>query len=214
MFWNGVRHLHEYGFQVIVVCCDGAACNRSFMEMNSTTTNPGQTLNTYGNWPLFLISDPTHLIKKMRNNFSKSGFHSSCTRTLFLNGQPILWRHVRDVYDRDKCRPLHFTPLRADHVNLTSLSQMRSRLAYDIFNERVEDEMETCARSETKATREFLGRVRPLITVFSSHEKLSNPNNELAKLLYDTANWFSQWKVKPRQTLGLLYHRKCTVISK
>ena len=141
MFWQGVQHLHEYGFRVILCCCDGAVSNRAFMQMNSLPDHPGQTINTYGNWPLFFISDPTYLIKKLRNNLSMSGYHSSCTRTLRLNGQPVLWRHIREVYDRDKSRPLHFTPLREEHVSLTSLSRMRSRLAYDIFNERVQDEM-------------------------------------------------------------------------
>ena len=194
MFWRGVSQLDMYGFQVIMACCDGAACNRKFIRDSSAPGTPGKGLNPFGQWPIFYISDPTHLIKKMRNNLSKSGYSPSSTRVLTLNGQSMLWSQIRAVYDRDKCRPLHYTPLREEHVQLNSFSRMRSRLAFDIFNKRVEEEMKSCQEDETKAIREFIGRVRTIIEVFCSNEKLGTALGDLPKKLMDTLNWFREWK--------------------
>ena len=36
VFWLGVSLLHSYGFDVVLVCCDGASTNRSFYTMNAT----------------------------------------------------------------------------------------------------------------------------------------------------------------------------------
>ena len=183
-----------HGFQVIVACCDGAACNRKFIRDSSAPGTPGKGINPFGQWPMFYISDPTHLVKKMRNNLSRSGCHPSCSRVLTLNGQPILRSQVRAVYDRDKCRPLHYTPLREEHVHLNSFSCMRSRLAFDVFNARVEEEMRSCQQDQTKSIREFLMRVRGIIDVFCSHEKLKAPSEDLPRKLTDTLNWFKEWK--------------------
>ncbi len=42
MFWLGVSLLHSYGFEIMLVCCDGASTNRTFYTMN---TNNKSTLN-------------------------------------------------------------------------------------------------------------------------------------------------------------------------
>ena len=36
LFWLGVSLLHGYGFDVILVCCDGASSNRTFFTMNTS----------------------------------------------------------------------------------------------------------------------------------------------------------------------------------
>eukprot|EP00117_Sycon_ciliatum_P042347 scpid15668/ scgid30822/ len=195
MFWTGVEQLHSYGFRVQVCCCDGAASNRKFMMDNQAlnSENPGSTLNPYGNWPLFFLSDPTHLIKKMRNNFSKSGYESWCTRLLTINNKPILWSHIKQVLKRDQGRMVQCTPLREQHVQLTSFSRMSSRLAYDVFNKRVEEDMQDNQQQDTISTREFMRNVRALGDVFSSHEKVSNPRDSIPRALSATMQWFDQW---------------------
>ena len=90
-FWEGMARLHEHGFCVLLACCDGASVNRKFIEINTGSTFAAQAKNAYGIMPVFFIQDPTNLVKKLRNNLSRSGYHSACTKLLSLHGQPLLW---------------------------------------------------------------------------------------------------------------------------
>ena len=88
LFWKGVGLLHGYDFKVILTCCDGTSENRTFMAMNGCNETTSQTKNPFSKLPLFFMSDPSHLIKKLRNNIYDSGYkeHSPrYTRCLLLD---------------------------------------------------------------------------------------------------------------------------------
>ena len=64
---------------MIAVTCDGASSNRTFMKLHHSGGNlTYKTINPYANEdrPLFLISDPSHLIKTVRNCWANSYGHS------------------------------------------------------------------------------------------------------------------------------------------
>ena len=127
IFWQGVSMLHGFKFTIMLACCDGAPENRAFMNMNGTNASKSKCYNQ-----LFFISDPPHLLKKLRNNIYSSGFKSQnpCfTRLLQKNGKYILWDHIYFVYQRHRKRKLYATDLRRSHVNLDNLSNMRFKLA-------------------------------------------------------------------------------------
>ena len=102
MFWLGVSLLHSYGFEVILVCCcDGASTNRTFYTMNTNNQFHSEGSNPFTDKPIFFMSDPPHLIKKLCNNLFNSSFkekHRRFTRTMKNNGKHILWEHVNDAY--------------------------------------------------------------------------------------------------------------------
>ena len=132
IFWEGVELLHAHNFEVIVSICDGAPENRTLMDINGCTETVSKTHNPFSNCPLFFLSDPPHLLKKLGNNLYNSGHKDMCpryTRCLSLDSKDILWDHVYSVYLRDKERHLFSTDLRSSHVHLDSLSKMRVRLA-------------------------------------------------------------------------------------
>ena len=195
MFWAGVRELYVRGFHVLVACGDGASSNRKFFQDCSDADGeiPYKTTNPYTDQPIFFLSDPTHLIKKLRNNLSKSGTHSSSTRYLTHYGEPIVWDQIRAVFLRDSERPLRFTPLRQEHVHLTSFTKMRSRLAFDIFHERVQVEMSACEPKATIAIRQFLARVKDMINFFTSHNRLCSVNDEIFRSFCAAMTWFCDW---------------------
>eukprot|EP00117_Sycon_ciliatum_P043741 scpid54974/ scgid5965/ Transposable element P transposase len=193
IFWRGVSKLHDFGLIVIGSICDGAAPNRKFMRENSSSTL-GVGRNPFGDWPLFMFSDPTHLVKKLRNNLSRSGHGRGYSRTLRIGAQCLTWSQVEDVVYRERSRLLRFTPLRKEHVNLDSFTRMRSRLAYDIFNARVEMEMMDSVPTTTVAMRQYLQRVRALIEVFGSRRKMHDPRDALLEAFQDSVSWFTEWK--------------------
>jgi hypothetical protein len=75
MFWFGISLLHSFGFDVLLVCCDGASSNRTFYTMNTNNPLHSECLNPFSNYPIFFMSDPPHLMKKLRNNLFNSGFN-------------------------------------------------------------------------------------------------------------------------------------------
>ena len=80
VFRQGVSLLHGFGFEIMLACCDGAPENRSFMNMNGTNATKSKCYNPFSKKPLFFISDPPHLMKKLRNNIYSSGFKSQNPR--------------------------------------------------------------------------------------------------------------------------------------
>ena len=66
--------LHGFEFEVLLVCCDGASENRKFISINSGYEGSlCKVYSYYSKLPMFFLSDPPHLVKKLRNNLSNSG---------------------------------------------------------------------------------------------------------------------------------------------
>ena len=145
IFWQGVSMLHGFEFEVLLVCCDGASENRKFIRINSGYEGSlCKACNYYSRLPMFFLSDPPHLVKKLRNNLFKSGDREDgnrYTRKLTRDGtQFMLWKHIVSVYDRDKLRHCYVTKIRRGHVFLDSLSKMRVKLAVDVLSSAVSNE--------------------------------------------------------------------------
>ena len=169
LFWQAVSLFHGFGFSVMVTCCDGAAENRAFVNMNITDKCKSMCHNHFSNAPLFFISDPPHLIKKLRNNLHNSGFkeqNKHYTRTLEKDKKYFLWDHIYSVYERDKKRRLYATDLRSAHVHLDSLSKMRVKLAVKTLSRQVREEMANNENSATQSTQEYISMCETLWSVF------------------------------------------------
>ena len=98
LFWETVRHLQQIcEVQVVAAVCDGAGCNRLFQKMavvgvgargTSDEFIQGVSAWCHNPWAreigarIFLISDPSHFIKKIVNNFEKSSARAGTTRNL------------------------------------------------------------------------------------------------------------------------------------
>lgn len=54
LFWLGVSMLHTFEFEILVSCCDGASCNRSFVQMNIENENTSSCQNPFSEMRLFL----------------------------------------------------------------------------------------------------------------------------------------------------------------
>ena len=69
---------------------------------------------------------------------------------------------------------------------------MRSKLAFDIFNESVVEEMEHSAPEDTSSLREFLSMIRKLIRVLTSGQRFYH--QDCASDLRQVLVWVQQWK--------------------
>lgn len=195
MFWFGISLLHSFGFDVLLVCCDGASSNRTFYTMNTNNPLHSECLNPFSNYPIFFMSDPPHLMKKLRNNLFNSGFnHKRFTRHMMNNENYILWDHVNDVYKREKLRNLYVTDLRSSHINLDNLSKMRVKLAVQTLSEKVTSEMSKCDDDNTKATQNYITICSKFWSVFNSAKPLRAKDVEIIQLLDDVVKFFKDWQ--------------------
>ncbi|KAL5491483.1 hypothetical protein EMCRGX_G016780 [Ephydatia muelleri] len=164
MVWGCIRRLETCGFKVIAVTCDGASSNRTFMQLHHSGGNlTYKTINPYANEdrPLFFISDPSHLIKTVRNCWANSYGHSY-TRKLKINGQDISWQHLVDLYKAHRgadCATLGLSilpKLKWEHIELNSYSKMRVDLAAQVLSTTVTEAFLYENNPHTKETERFV----------------------------------------------------------
>ena len=210
LFWQGVSILHGFNFTIMLACCDGAPENRAFMNMNGNNASKSKCYNPFSRKPLFFISDPPHLLKKLRNNIYTSGFkcqNSRFTRLLQKNGKYILWDHIYSVYQRDKQRRLYATDLRNAHVHLDNLSKMRVKLAVHTLSEKVCRDMALHENNSTEKTQEFIKMCEMLWNVFNDNSPLQSITDQRITNLNQVLNYFKAWK----QELQQVFHRRTDV---
>jgi hypothetical protein len=198
IFWLGVSLLHGYGFEVLLVCCDGASSNRTFYTMDTSNKFHFEGINPFSKYPIFYMSDPPHLMKKLRNNLFNSGFkenHKRFTQKMMNNNNYLLWEHVRNVYKREQLRNLYVTDLRSSHINIGSLSKMRVKLAVQTLSKKVAGEMRMCDDDNTRATQEYISICDKFWSIFNSADPL-HPGKDKEKLqtLDDVVTYFNNWK--------------------
>ena len=197
--------MHGFDFTILLACCDGAPENRAFMNMNGNNASHSRCYNPFSRKPLFFISDPPHLLKKLRNNVYSSGFkcqNSRFTRLLQKNGKYILWDHIYSVYQRDKKRRLYATDLRSAHVHLDNLSKMRVKLAVNTLSEKVCRDMALHENITTEMTQEFIKMCEMLWNVFNDNSPLQSITDQRITNLNQVLNYFKAWKQELQHTFN------------
>ena len=162
--------------------------------------------------PLFFISDPPHLMKKLRNNIYNSGCKDISpiyTRYLLLNSKPILWDHIYSVYQRDKNRHLFATDMRSSHVHLDSVTKMRVKLAVQVLNDKVQKDMEAFDPVCTQSTQLFIHHCNLLWNALNSSTPLFTTTDSRIRDLDKVVQLFDNW----RDDLYLLFKTKSEVSS-
>lgn len=196
MFWEGVSVLHSLDFQILLTCCDGAASNRAFIKMNTKNgDSQSEGYNFFSQCPLFFMTDPPHLIKKLRNNLNSSGVGEKFARLLKRDGSHIIWKHIESVYDREKKRRARFCKLTSAHVNLDSLSKMRVKLAVETLSREVADDMAVNDNDNTHETQMYINISSDLFKVFNSKQPLFSPDDGRLCILQGAIEYFSSWKI-------------------
>eukprot|EP00112_Aurelia_sp_Birch-Aquarium-sp1_P004779 Seg1542.3 transcript_id=Seg1542.3/GoldUCD/mRNA.D3Y31 product="Transposable element P transposase" protein_id=Seg1542.3/GoldUCD/D3Y31 len=195
LFWEGVSLFRRNGFKVLVVCCDGAPQNRAFIKMN---TNDGDSMspgfNLFSQQPMFFMTDPPHLIKKLRNNLSKSGYGKGFSRLLKNEGKWIVWKHVEEVQKREQTRRARYTKLTSSHINLDSLTKMRVKLAVETLAIEVADDMFQYDYEKTAETQRYVRASCEMFGVFNSKEPLCDSEDTRMVVLEGGLNYFQSWK--------------------
>ena len=144
--------LEMSGMNVLALVSDGAGPNGAFYQMLPPLekTKSGVvflTRNPYApERPLYLLSDPPHLLKTSRNSLYNSGRKSKrrqgYIRKMRRNNQDIVWRTVERLYEETKGHSIRKTfKLNAQDVRLTSYSVMKVSSAAHVLSNAVATEV-------------------------------------------------------------------------
>ena len=146
--------------KVKVLVCDGGTDNRSMLKALAASVPPGVELperlpdramspllwNKYVQEPMYAISDPSHIIKKLRNALLKSWFvdfaqlpellKDKPARHMHKGGQLFSWEAIQLLWDDEQHRQVPGQQnLTYAHIYPDSFEKMRVGLATDIFSE-------------------------------------------------------------------------------
>lgn len=211
IFWKAIKMLNIYGFTVRYVSLDGAQSNRDFMKMllleqKTDTLKTMLLANLYD--PLkpkiAIIMDFSHVIKKIRNNLSKSGFSSGHKRKIKCESSYIIWDHWIRSYNWDISHnpfPVH-RKLTHEHFYLTSESKMRNTLAEDVLDSEMLHVMLCYQKSlgdnpkahELNGTIRLLRNTSVIIKNFRDHRPIKDSSDERLRENEQVLTWFQAWE--------------------
>ena len=211
MFWKCVKMLGLFGFKVTYVSLDGAQANRDFMKMflpqdakksNTMTTMKFRNIFDPHSPSICIIMDYSHVMKKIRNNVSKSGFKPVHKKQLLFKGHHIIWEHWYKAYIWDTtANTLKVFPcLTNDHFFLNSQLKMRNKLAEDVLSENMLHLMKCYKKHvgeqgvELDSTIEFLEHTSVLVKVFRDHRPIHSDNDTRLTQIRKVLHWFRNWE--------------------
>ena len=124
---------------------------------------------------IFVMYDPPHLLKNIRNNLKRNGF--------IVDGNKIAWKHIERFYAIDASLPIRMAPrLTERHIALPAFSSMKVSLAAQVLSHSVAAGITTLCMisdkldSEAIHTAKFLEQFNQLFDVFNSRT-MAGPNN-------------------------------------
>lgn len=235
LLWKAVNMLLNFGFIIQYVSTDGAQTNRDLFKLlipgfKSAEPKTCAFNNIYSpGTKICFIMDISHVIKKIRNNLSKSGDASHCTRHIQYDNTYIEWNHFRNAYLWDISShpfPLHHR-LTRDHFFLTSEAKMRNHLAEDVLNGEMLHLMEMYKNSlsddghKLNGTIELLKNTSVLITNFRDSRPLLTADDDRIKQNHDVMDFFVKWeknvisdeKIKSKEKSLISHQTRQDIIS-
>ncbi|XP_063435277.1 uncharacterized protein LOC134716277 [Mytilus trossulus] len=224
IFWQSVKMLGLFGFTVTYVSLDGAQYNRDFMKIlidgkTSETMFSMSIKNIYDSSKpnIHVIMDYSHVMKKIRNNISKSGLLNTHKKVLKFESNHIFWEHWYKAYQWDiAVNPFKiYQQLTMEHFFLTSQSKMRNKLAEDVLNENMLHLMQCYQTSlkekgdELNSSIEFLKKTSVLAKKFRDQRPICQYSDKRLDENREVLNWFRAWEANFKQSTEIKDKEKC-----
>jgi len=208
---NILNELNQLDFQVVALCADNHASNRSLFlnkfcngELKSKVQNPADISK-----PLFLIFDPTHNFKNIYNNFQKSKvfeFHSSSSFKM------ASFHHIESLFELESEKPLKIAhKLKPIVLQPNNLQRTSVKLASSVFHESTLNGLKhfssDSSRFEWMDTYNFLSFIKKMWdiinvkTPFKGKHKRESAMDPIRSIfdwqfeyLDEVINFFEQWE--------------------
>ena len=157
--------LDEIGLQVKAIICDQGSNNRSFLQTLEGVSIKKPYL-IHKNRKVYVVYDPPHLLKNVRNNFMKSNYK--------YDNVEIKWQYIVDFYNIDQALSIRMAPkLTQKHIILAPFTAMRVKLATQVLSHSVAAGVNALCNmghlaDEAAATAEFIKTFDQLFNAFNS----------------------------------------------
>ena len=125
---EAIDKLESIGLDVVVVMSDQGSNFHSLAKR--LNVSPDQPWFIHNNKMYFLMFDPPHLIKCVRNNLMKYSFQF---------GQHVAtWKDIEAIYEKDSSLPIRSTPkLTEKHIHPNNFQKMKVKLATQVLSHTV-----------------------------------------------------------------------------
>lgn len=166
-----IDKLNDIGLEVNVLICDQGTNNRNFLDTLEKVSIE-KPYFMHNDKKVFVIYDPPHLIKNVRNNLKKGDLH--------YDDQTVSWKHIVAFYSKDTTLKIRMAPkLTERHINLPAFSAMKVSLATQVFSHSVAAGINTLANlnflpPDACVTAEFLETFDQLFNTFNSSSQKSS----------------------------------------
>ena len=112
-----ITKLQSIGLNVVALICDQGSNNRSFLGKKGEKVSVNRPYIIHNDRKIFVMYDPPHLLKNIRNNLKKGDFN--------VNGNIVSWQHIIDFYCFDKSHEIRMAPKLTDkHIDLPPFMSM------------------------------------------------------------------------------------------
>lgn len=205
-FWECLDALDENGFTVDYVTFDGASTNRSFMKMLFDDDAKAQNFaakDIYNcDHKVFVIQDIKHVIKKIRNSYEASRGKNKYVagRYLIMNGKPVVWDHIEEAYNFNTQQGFRIhRHLTKEHIDLTSSSKMRNKLAEQVLDKDMLFLMKSYQATlhdpeRLSSTVALLENTSVLVEIFRDRRPISEPSDGRLQQLEQVLQFFNTWE--------------------
>ncbi|KAK3099914.1 hypothetical protein FSP39_011714 [Pinctada imbricata] len=206
--WRTIDLLKLFGFTVRYISTDGAETNRDLAKVllgefsSEVNSMKIQNIFSYSEDDIFFIMDFSHVMKKLRNNVSKSGYGAShLKKSLYVNSHFIYWNHLYSAHIWDVSHnpfPVYHK-LTHEHFFLTSESKMRNHLAEEVLNKEMLHLIECYAESlpdnsYLSSTIELLQHTSILVENFRDPRPIVDTSDNRLKENIKVLEWFRNWE--------------------
>lgn len=162
-----IEKLAAIGLTVVVVIADQGSNNQNLFEklLGISIAQPYFYCNEQ---KVFVMYDPPHLLKNIRNNLKKHG--------LTVDGKSVQWQHIRDFYDQDSSSKtgIRMAPKLTDrHFSLSMFGPLSVPLAAQVLSHTVAAGISVLAQwgilpEEAIHTAKFVEDIDQLFNAFNS----------------------------------------------
>ena len=159
-----LKEVFLLGVSPKVVIWDQGSNNRCVMQKLGVTVNHPYTF--IGGRKLFMMYDPPHLMKSIRNNFKRHGYK--------YGTDDVSWRYIEKFYEMDAALPIRMAPkLTKRHIAVPAFADLSVKLAVQVLSHTVAAGITTMVRLKAlepnaSATANFISSMDKLFNCFNS----------------------------------------------
>ena len=186
--------VHEIGFNVIGICVDNASANRKFFkDFLCNGAWKASIPNKYTDGKIFLIFDPTHIIKNIYNNLvNRRVFEMPCMTPILDTPLTASFADIEKVYNLECQKPLRIAHRLTETVlKPNSIEKVNVKLALAVFHESTVIGLKEYGFHETASAIDLFLKLWNILNVSTS--EIGKHKRDISR---DPVRSTADWKLK------------------